>query len=497
MNHSKLIRLFHTFSTTDWEEFKLFIQSPYFERLRQQTLVRKQKLINYIQKHIDKSHTDNPQLYKKIVWRKIFPRKPYQDSRMRQEMTSLAQSVENYIIQKQFNFKDINKQLMLLEYYASNNLIHHDFSTLFSSVEKKVVEADFKGNEWHYNKFLLERCKAKYLGNDNDKKNILKIVGHLDQYYFFSKIGYACIIANHPHLRQSELPFLREIIAHLNEPNQITQQNPFLKIYIIALQLLQGQTSQVSFENYIFLLNKYIDKFPVIDQKSLYSYGLNYIIRIINTNCEEVQKNKFMLYQLYKKVGLKKGLIYINGKITPIDIRNITILILNLKNTNNQFPTTWKEQELQELLETHKDKIAEPCAEGAYQFNYARLLFLQQHYEQAFNLLLDAEIPPIVNYVLDKRRLIIKCLYELNNIDDLDREVNSFEQALRRQSVERVAISERRQAQNLHFVSFVNRIKHASTYKNDKRIQKIQADLEATTTIVDKKWLVEKLMAQR
>lgn len=501
MNNSKLIRLLKTFSATDWEEFPLFLQSPYFVRLRKHTLARKQKLFFHIQKYIDIEAIDNPQLYKRVVWRRLFPSKPYQDVKMRQEMAILLQIVEQYIVIKERMKQEMQNKLLLLEYYERLPLLHNDFLGILNDVKNNLEVMTLKNYDWYYDCFILERIKSRYYSNithNNIDADLLKCIHQLDMYYFFTKLEYACLIKNHPKLKHNKLPFLQPLTDYLNQTPFLYKKAPEIKIYATALALLNDEEVNFSLNQYLHLLQQHIQYFGLVDQKALYQYGLNYVIRKMNseTNTQKRNTYRIQLYHFYKEIGLKKGVIYVHNKIGLSDIRNIINLILNIEENSDGFSKKWKEQEIEQLLSFHKNKIYGDFANDAYQFNYALLLFLQKKYTLCLTVLYDITPPPILVYTLGRRRKIIKCLYELNNIDDLDRELNSFKQALRRKSVERVTVSDRAQTRHLHFIRILNKIKHTSTLKNKSRIEKIKLEIEKINKIPDKKWLLEKLMEQ-
>ncbi len=495
MNQSQLIRLIKTFNSEQWEELLLYVKSPYCVHMQKNTLERRVKFIKYLRSHVPKTvEPNNPKLNKRVVWRQLFPRKNYQDGRMRQEMNGLKQLIEQYIIHSRNQKNDIEKQLILLDYYANQPNLHKDFDALFLSIKTALNNTPYRDAAWFRHQFNLEYIKSLYLSLNTYQKeepNIKQMDRQFDLYYFFIKMTHACLFKNHPALRNDLQTFQGSVLDYLDQNPIITEANPSLAVLLQAYHLSSDTVNPSFFYNYVALLNEHIGLFEPIDQKNLYQYAVNYAVRKVNRAKTKVEHNESrkMLHEVYQMIGIGKGAIYIDGKIMPGDMRNIVLNILAM-NTDETISTSWKIEALNHFLNGHKDKIHALQSEAIYKVNLALLAFYQKNFKQCLLLIDNLNLPPIIAYILEKRRLEIKCLVQLEAIDELDRAINSFDQALRRALVDRVPVSKRYQEKNINFLNFLKRILHTSTFQNDKRIQMLCQEIQQTPNVATKDWLL-------
>ena len=91
MENSQLIAVLKTFSAKEIRDFKRWLASP-FHNQRKDVI----QLFNYL---IKNDHlNDKKYLAKEKIFKKIFPKEPYDDAKMRQTMHFLLKQVEDYIL---------------------------------------------------------------------------------------------------------------------------------------------------------------------------------------------------------------------------------------------------------------------------------------------------------------------------------------------------------------------------------------------------------------
>jgi len=385
--------------------------------------------------------------------------------------------------------------LNILDYYTESTFPKSDLDRIFNNANRLLQKDVHKNDDWIYNLFLLERAKANY---EKKAKHIRGTMRYLDLHYFFKKIEYACLFSNDPELYKDKLLLLEETQEILANNEEIQRTIPTIELYILAYRMLQNQAINEDFDRYIDLLLQFIDCFEAVALKALYLYAINTLARKINLNENEKQtlQYRFQYFRIYKEVVITHKLIYVNGKITVSEIRNF---IRNVFSLDEQVMSLeQKIKEARHFLEFHKDKIEaeEADPQHIYAANKAMIDFHQKQYDQCLHKLEQSELS-LLPYLLDQKRMKIKCYYELDKFEDLDKTTNAFEKGLRTKKMKGQAISEKNQAKNLNFLKFLNKIKHSTTFKNSARIHKIATDIQETKLLQEKGWLLEKLMEQK
>ena len=275
--------------------------------------------------------------------------------------------------------------------------------------------------------------------------------------------------------------------------NKAYANYPILKIYRYTLLILKNKFDAQNIDEYIELLKNHLGEFYSKDATTLFTYAFNYLITRVNQASNEEISNQFRekLYSLYVEVGLKNHILYVNGKIFPNDLKNIITLILSLPEKKN-WSRKRKIQVASDFLQEHQNRISGTESEEYYNYNLAQLQFYEHRYLQAIKTISQIQLSNVY-YILAIRKLKIKAYHELDDIDELEREINSFRTAMYRSSIEGVDIPEQIKNYNMYFIKILKRIIHPKTYKNKTRIAKLITEIQKTKLIAERKWLLEKL----
>lgn len=496
MNKSKLVQLVKHLSAPQKDRFLKYLNSPYFVSSYEEAQQRTISFTKYLYHEVATENEDIASLQKMNVWRFLFTNKPYNDTRMRQEMTHLTKELEKFLgienIQNQSEAIDIS----LLEYYASHQNLHPFFKGVLNKIHRQLeTDITYKSSAFYYHLFKIQRAVSSFDSLQpisEDHINLQKTIFSLDLYYLISKLEYACLWVNYHQTSQTQSLIEESLILEISE-NKAYDEYPILKIYRFTLLILKGQFEAQNINEYIELLKNHLHEFYPKDAKTLFTYAYNYLIININQTTDEQMGNQFRerLYELYIEVGLKQNILYVDDKLLPNDLKNIITLTLSLPE-QGEWNRERKIRTASNLLQQHEHLIWGTEQNAYYHYNLAHLQFYEQDYLLAIQTISTIELSNI-NYVLAARRLKIKAYYELDNIDELEREINSFRTAMYRKSIEGAEITEQVKSYNMQFIKLLKRILHPKTYKNKTRIQKLIDEIQEAKLIADRKWLVEQL----
>ena len=123
MHSSNLVETLKTFSREEMREFGKFINSPYFlmkKKLSSQVL---SKLFGILKK----SHPEfrSNEINKEQVFKKLYPDKEYNDSIMRNLISSLSKLAEKFMIQKEFKYDEEQNKIYLIKQTYRRKLDKH------------------------------------------------------------------------------------------------------------------------------------------------------------------------------------------------------------------------------------------------------------------------------------------------------------------------------------------------------------------------------------
>ena len=111
MFSDKLLRLLSEFSTTERNQFRAFLQSPFFNT--NEDFVQLFELVDEQLRQEDKDLTANPALEKERVWKKLYGRSPYDDEKMRRLSSGLTQYAFQYLAYVNFTEHPFTEQIYL------------------------------------------------------------------------------------------------------------------------------------------------------------------------------------------------------------------------------------------------------------------------------------------------------------------------------------------------------------------------------------------------
>lgn len=179
MKDSKLVRLLKTLSKAEWKEFEKFAASPYFNRGR--------NYIPYI-KELKKFYPrfDSVKLAREHIYSALYPGKKCNDSVMFTVTSGLYSLAEEFLIQKEVESNQFNKDLHLLSQLSVRNVdgIHNRF---FQSIEKRL-QSQKAGKDFFALLAELQTHKVQHSMKGNYEKSLAENVPARGDYHIFNFI---------------------------------------------------------------------------------------------------------------------------------------------------------------------------------------------------------------------------------------------------------------------------------------------------------------------
>ena len=412
---------------------------------------------------------------KEAAFKLLYPGKRFSDKQLSYVLSDLLHLTERYLITEGALSEELSNRLRLLRYYDATRLEKH-YEEVMRETEKQMKAYPFKDASKHYNEFLLHEIRNHHFDRLKERRHddsLQKAIDNLDIYYLIIKLKHSCEIVNRQRFSSStyDLRFINEILQYL-EANP-HEQVPAIAIYYHIYRMLTEPQNESWFSELKDLLDKHSAQFPPSEAKDMYDYALNYCIIRINEGKQEFLNEVFLIY----KALLEKELLFIEKTLSPWSFKNIVVVALRLKEYK------WAE----DFIERYKNRISPEFRANAYAYNRAYVHFHRGQYEQALLLLQTVAFTDIY-YSLDTRSLMLKIYYELDEVEALRSHINAFRLFLRRNKL----VSESMRTVYLNQIRFIQAILRLKPRDATARA-KLKTDLEGTTQIADKNWVMEKV----
>jgi hypothetical protein len=233
------------------------------------------------------------------------------------------------------------------------------------------------------------------------------------------------------------------------------------------------QTADDTYLHYVWLKKKLISSKKNIDkitQKEIYLFLVNYCISKINESDTNFYVEIFQLYQF----AIKHHLLIQKKALSPWDFKNIITVALHLKEIK------WAEK----FIKTYSINLPIEEKNNAYNYNLAKVFFIQQKYNESLKLLQQVAYTDLF-YQLDIKVMQAKTLYELNELETL----NDLMVSLKKLIVRKRKLSTHYQTIYRKFIFYLQKLlKIDSKKERELLIQQLTNDKQ----VPDKNWLIEK-----
>lgn len=480
MQQSRLVKNIKELSHKEREQFKLFTESPYFNK-HKKTI----QLLRYILKHIDA--TRGGKLSKIKVHEYLFPDTKYEEQNLYNLMSYLMKLYHRYLAVHHFEETDFLEPLMTLE--AAYNANQFDLlKNRGKQLEKQLEKRSFHNSDYFMANYKLNTFLGYYDTQYQDRtrtKRLQLMVDSLDRYYILEKLRNTIHITANMLMMNTPytFPMLDEVLGHLEKESELYKDDISIMMYRTILMSLIDEKNPEHYAQLKVLLSSKMDALSKEEQSDLYSFANNFCVRQINKGYSEFQRELFDLY----KHGLDTGIILYNNILSEWNYKNITALGCRLKEFD------WTEN----FIQNFKEKLPGHRTENAYNYNLAHLYYSKKMYQEALSALLLVQFTD-VKYHLNTTFLLLRTYYALNDTEALLSLIDTFRiYVIRNQKI--TSDQKRGYTNFLRFAKRLVLIRHnKSTYSKKELREKLAAlvtKIEETNNIINRYWLVEECSA--
>jgi hypothetical protein len=462
MDNSKVNELINSFNLHEVKAFQSYLSSEYFNSDKDL-----QKTFECIKKFLNVNKTFS----RKDLHSQIFAKQKFNDQRIRYLLTDLCRHLEYFLVLRELdNNKNIYRNL------SAKSLAVHDCEKAYNYVFD-TIQADQKNQNalYFYSLFDAAENDLNYAGKKQSRKqkfDYSSVLSNLEIFYLAKKLQLFCEVINLKNILtgEYELHLLKEI-------KELSSKQPFVEIPVVQIYYhILLTLTEPEMERHLDQLEKLLianaSLFPPEELKDMYQYVKNYCVKKINQgNAGYIRR----LFEIYKTMLANKPLMY-HDYLSQFEFKNIVSLSLRLDENS------W----CRNFISKYINYLEPEERKNAFAYNSAYLNFMTGDFKNAIRKLREVEFTDVV-YQLDSRVVLLKCYYELDDIETFFYHASAFRLFLLRNR----NISEYQKTINRNLIKFLTKIVRAGTSKT-KLIQ-VKKEISAEKNVADLKWLEEKV----
>ena len=457
------------------EDFRVFLESPYFNKGYNAEAVK--PFFEILYETIQNGAFES--IEKQDLYRLLYADKSFVESKIDKLMSDLKRLLERFLLTQRY-FSTQNETQHLLDLSTEMRLrgLGVRYQQVLEKTKKHADTLEQESLKTLFFRYQLAMEEQEWHSTYNKVRgdlNIPQTINQLDIFYFANKTW----MLNHLMFMQKATS-LNSPLENVGEwvwkvPPEILTNSIFLNIAWDVHLLLKKQSYKE--EDFYPLLRKIQSSETKLSPESLaafYSYLRNLCVLMI----ESGNIHAHLILHEINRANLASGYFYLNGKISPNACLNIIQTALNVG------AIAWAS----EFVQQHKDIIiGENETQDFYRMNKALCLFGEKKYEEALELIPFGSTYSF--YHLMARRLELKIYYELRS-DLLDHKIDAFKMFISRAG--RKVFS-----QNLHelFTNFVNFVRQLSQSRGPQAKQRSQTMIKRISDkkmVAERLWLLEK-----
>jgi len=473
---NKLFAALRKLNVIELNRFQKYISSPYFNI--NEAIIDYFEIIESPIKQGLEIKLSNHEL-----WQKVFKKEKYANPKFLKLNSDLVKLLGDFVAQSEYDQHSSAKVNYKLEGIRKMNL-YNLYNGVLNEANRLEKLALNKSADYYHTKYLIGRNEFN-LKNENEKKNtkvdikqelsINKIAENLDFYYIAEKLRLYCTLLSWQKMYnlEVELDNMDFVLSRMDIEKY--EAIPPIQIYDKMHLTYVDQEDTKHYYELRELMKKYIHLFPIEEVKGIYETAFSYCINKSNKNVVEFYLESFNLY----KEALEKEVIIIDGELSPSNFRNIVFYATRAGEIDWAY----------NFIKEYGTLINEKNRNNAINFSLARLEFYQKSFNKVIEHLNLITFENVF-YNLDSRTLLAACYYELDEIDALEYQLNSFNQYIKREK----SITHDRKSTYLNLTKFITML--IKTNSKDKlKLQKLKDEIVATKGVVSKPWLLEKVEA--
>lgn len=467
---SKLYHYLQTCSGYELRRFRVFLESPYFNQ-RQDVL----KAWDCIRPHF--FETDSPPPSEQEIFEAAYPDQAFQDGKYRHLISEICTRLERFWQVQQLERQQGTQSKALLEVLAARGL-HREFDSMMAEAQTALLAQPSRDRDYLRHRFdlaLLLHDHQVQRSNRGIQSGLLGALEAMDEEYFTNKLRLAAAAINRALVlgETIDVLLLKEVLETIDYLPEVVFEGGLVECYRLVMRFLQSQHDHEAFRTLLDLLPRIQNQCQQDTLAELYSFAMNYCVRMVNLAEPGFDAHLFSLYQ----ICLEKGFLLEGGHLPVPHYKNYMTMGLRLGHAH--------------AIAVEVDRLAlllpDEFRENAIVFSKAALAFHHGDFKTCLKLLQKIEFVDVY-YHLDAKSLLLKAYFEQGEIEPILSLIDSFKIYLRRSR--KISDYQRQTYRNqIRIVQML--VRHRLGSKTS--LGEIQATLVNLRPIADLAWLERKV----
>ncbi len=386
--------------------------------------------------------------------------------------------VERFLVQEDREGQPWDEAIRLMRLYDQWAMDKH-YRSAEKTASREAVKYPFESPHRHWLGYRQASVQDQHFNRrrKHEKDDSLgNAVRALDLFYLTERLRLSCELANRRDWvsGNSESGLLEELLAYLERSNH--EDLPMVAMFHHTLLSITTPDHARHFERLRDLLGRHGSKLETRYQRDLYGYAINYCIKRVNTGDSGYLVELFELY----RGALEEGILEEDGQLSPWSFKNIVSVACRSGNG------AWAEN----FLQTYRSHLAPALRANAVAYNQGYIHWHFGRYADALQKLQEVSMEDLY-YALDSRSILIKCYYELDEVQALEAALEAFRVYLQRN---------RHMAEGLKktYSNFVAAVRALARSREGDRssLERLEARMAADPQMADRAWVQEKLEAK-
>ncbi len=467
MQKSILWEVVHSLSRKEIRELHKWLHSP-AHNLREDVV----RLFEYLQKH---QHSSSEVLEKKRIWQVLFPKTPYDDSRLRQAMFFLLRAIEDYLVFKQSTEDRAAYLSTLTKIYRARKL-----DKAYRQVHRQglewLEEQPLRNGYYLLHRYFLELEEYNYRLpiSQNAPVNLQESADALEKWFLAEKLRTACAMIAHRNVFQKiqyEPGLLPESLNYVLRKDLL--QEPAIAAFYYAYMAITQPDDEQYFDQLENLLHRQIECFDHSEARVLYIAAINYCVSKINQGSIDYARRAFLLY----RSGLETETLLENGLVSRYTFGNAVGAALRIGEYG------WAEQ----FIEQFQHHLDERERESIVNFNLSRVYYEKGDYDKAQRLLTRFEYDDMLLNIIAKT-MLLKIYYEQTEFEAFESLLESMRIYLQRKE----ALDATRKLAYKNMLRMMRKLLRWNPY-SQPQTERLQAQIKETHPLMEKDWLLKQV----
>lgn len=473
MRKNKTYQLLSSLSNKELVEFKLFLNSPYFNQSPTMVI-----LFNYIRPfHPLFKHED---LEKERIYKAVKPNEEFSKKFVIDRMSDLNKLLEKFLAVQEV-YRNPEKRDKAFRSSLYNHHLHKRFIKLTTKKLDKIrltprMDWNYFSELWSLeHEIFTHPHTMKFVNTDIEAVDLMN---HLDEAFIILNLRYGLhhLIRQQIFKELNTMPLFTSIIKTHRK-----HKNPIIQLYLKLIHFFQSQQKEKVWEDAFNMFTINSEKIPTDEKREIITALINLGYSIALSQRPDFFNRLFELYE----IGIDEDVWIQYGTISERTFRNIVTIGASIKKFD------WTEN----FIEEFKQYIPETKKEKVLNYSNAYLLLYKGDYEEAKKLLAKPQSLSLEDKITFKS-LYCRCEYEnrCHSKNNYKKSLNSFLTNFSK-FLQRRNLSDKRKKSYNNFIGFIRILNEEKDNLRitKKRKIKLRKKLDSYTGVVAKNWLSSKI----